>query len=41
MIEKNGLYLKRYAIWNQNSAVMGNANLFTIVALGLVLMQLR
>lgn len=41
MIEKNGLYLKRYAIWSQNSAVMGNSKLLTIVALGFMLMKLH
>lgn len=37
MIEKNGLYLERYAIWNQNSAVMRNGNLCMIVACCVIL----
>lgn len=40
MIEKNGLYLERYAIWNQNSAAMKNGNFFIVAVVGILLMHL-
>lgn len=40
MIEKNGLYLERYTIWDQSSVEMKMGNLFTTVAVSVTFMIL-
>ncbi len=36
MVEKNGLYLERYAIWSQNSSLMANGNIFLVAVICLI-----
>lgn len=40
MIEKNGLYLERYAIWNTTSTGMRAENLVATVVLTLTIIKL-
>lgn len=40
MIEKNGLYLERYAIWDGSSAGMKMENLISTVVLSFALIKL-